>query len=98
MTSLKAGLVAALAAALPLIAAPAQAETVVKISDLDVSTAAGKAEFAQRVDRAAREFCKRDVRSAKIIQTRACIAAVQVEMDEKLAAVQGAESRAFAQR
>jgi UrcA family protein len=88
-------------AAMPLVtvATAARAETTVAIADIDVATPSGRAEFDARVDKAARDYCKaRQVSWTRIADNRACVAGVKLEMNEKLAQVQGSQSTALAAR
>lgn len=74
-------------AAVPLAAGAASvaqaAPAVIRVADLDLTTAKGKAAFEQRADRAAREVCA-DLRSGRIRDT-ACEAQVRREAADKLA-------------
>ena len=87
-----AGIAAIALAALPLVAIAGVAEAApatVQVSDLDLSTAEGQAQFNARVKGAAQEFCKsRAITGSRIGSTRSCIAGVEAEMTEKLAAQQ----------
>jgi UrcA family protein len=80
-------------AAVPLaagLASAAQAApAVIRIADLDMRTAAGRAAFDHRAGRAAREVCA-DLRSARLRDT-ACEAQVKREAAEKLAEVRQAQ-------
>ena len=101
MTAFKAKLLTVIAAsaAIVSVSTSAQAETTVRISDLNTATAEGRAAFDARVDQAARRFCNaRRSTASRVTEFRDCVAAVQVEMNEKLAAVQPVEARAFAAR
>ena len=89
-----AGIAAIALAALPLVAIAGIAEAApatVQISDLDLSTAEGQSKFKARVKVAAAEFCKgSEITGSRTSGMRSCVAAVQEEMTEKLAAQQGA--------
>lgn len=76
-------------AALATSAHAATAPQVIRIADLDLSTAAGKDAFEARVHTAGRQLC-RDERT--LARTSACEAGVRAEAREKLAATQDARS------
>ena len=85
---------AAIAAGLVAIAAPAAAkESVVVYADLNLATEAGRAELDKRIDRAATAVCKADpltgsrIRSTKLV--RQCIADAKKEIGEQVAARTG---------
>ena len=85
-----AGIAATALAVLPLVAIAGVAEAApatVQVSDLDLSTAEGKAQFKARVRDAAEDFCKgQAVTGSRTSSMRSCIAAVEAEMTDKLAA------------
>lgn len=86
-----AGIAAIALAALPLVAIAGIAQAApatVQISDLDLSTVEGQAQFKARVKDAARDFCRERAVTGTRISSRSCIAAVEAEMTEKLAAQQ----------
>jgi UrcA family protein len=90
LTNKIAGFAAIALAALPLVAIAGIAEAApatVQISDLDLSTTDGQAKFKARVKDAAVEFCKgREITGSRTSSMRSCVAAVEAEMTEKLAA------------
>lgn len=59
----------------------AQAETKVKIADLDLASAAGQAAFNQRVEHAAQAYC---AEQRDLSQKHACLTGVRLEANEKL--------------
>ena len=62
-----------------------QPHVAVRIADLNLASAAGQSEFAQRTHQAAREFCAdRQALAAK----GACQTAVRAEVEQKLARLQ----------
>jgi UrcA family protein len=70
-------------ASLPLLAlSTAHAADRVHVSDLNLTTASGKAVFAQRVDHTARNFC---VTERNLALKSACEAGVRTEANEKAA-------------
>ena len=81
--------------ALPVLAlaTPGQAATL-KVSDLDLHSAQGKAVYEQRAEAVARRFCA----NAQGLQAREqCKVGVKVELAEKLAALQANQTQ-FAAR
>jgi len=81
-----AGIATLALAALPVVAlstAHAQGAERIHVSDLNLATAAGKAVFVQRVDHAARRFC-RDERDLDL--RAACEAGVRTEASERASA------------
>ncbi|MFC3076550.1 UrcA family protein [Phenylobacterium terrae] len=96
-----AGIAAIALAALPLVAIAGIAEAApatVQVSDLDLSTAEGKAQFKARVNDAARDFCRgKEITGSRTGAMRSCIAGVEAEMTEKLAAQQSG-AQTFAAR
>ena len=94
-----AGIAAIALAALPLVAIAGVAEAAtVKVSDLNVATIEGQLEFRSRVQDAASDFCRdRAVNGLRTASHRACVAGVEAEMTEKLAAQQST-AKAFAAR
>ena len=75
---------AAISPATQFAAAPAHAQRVIRIVDLNLATAAGKATFAQRVNVTANQVCG-DERDLTI--RHACMIAVRSEAAEKLAMI-----------
>lgn len=71
------------AAALSTAAYAQPAHAVVRIADLNMASASGRATYEQRVDVAARQFCAREI---NLNVQAACEAAVHTEANEKLAA------------
>ncbi len=64
-------------------AASGYGQEIVRVADLNLSAASGKAAFAQRADHATRHFCS----SEKNLELKAaCQTAVRAEIDEKAAA------------
>ncbi|ODT86975.1 UrcA family protein [Phenylobacterium sp. SCN 70-31] len=84
LTAKISGLAMLALAALPIAALPASAlaAPAVKVADLDVTTAEGSAVFQARAERAARDFCRNEVRLSRAV---ACRAAVEQELVEKFA-------------
>ncbi|HEY8571953.1 UrcA family protein [Phenylobacterium sp.] len=67
------------------------APAAVQVRDLDLNTTAGQRAFQQRTEQAARAFCRTRTNPGSMTRMgRVCIAAVTVEMNEKLAVVQQA--------
>ena len=79
-------------AALPLaaVASQAQAAPAVRIADLDVNTAEGRAAYDQRVEAAADRFC-RETKGLSAIY--ACKVGVRTEVQEKLIVLQQRTAR-----
>ena len=81
-------------AALPVVAIATSAQAApatVKVRDLDLNTTAGQMAFHQRAEQAAKAFCKGRTNPASLTRMGAtCVAAVKVEMTEKLELVQQA--------
>jgi len=75
-------LAAAVLAATPALAAPAQLD----YSDLDLSTKAGQKELSSRIDKAATRFCVGETITGSIGVSPACRAAVREELRQKVAA------------
>ena len=71
------------AAALSTAAYAQPTHAVVRVADLDMTSASGRATYEQRVDNAARQFCGREI---NLDVQAACQAAVHTEANEKLAA------------
>jgi UrcA family protein len=95
-----AGIAALALAALPLVAIAGIAEAApatVQISDLDLSTPEGQSQFKARVKSAAQDFCRERTITGSRISSRSCIAGVEAEMAEKLAA-QTSGAKTFAAR
>ena len=69
------------------------APATIRVSDLDLSSAAGQATFHQRADKAADLFCKAQKRpvSRTRVAEADCMAAVQAEVSEKFAMAQAAQ-------
>jgi UrcA family protein len=63
--------------------AHAQGAERVRVADLNMASASGKAAFAQRVDHAARHFCAGE---HNLTMRSACQSAVRSEANEKIAA------------
>jgi UrcA family protein len=74
------------------IATAAQAApATVQVRDLDLNTTAGQSAFHQRTEQAAKTFCKGRTNPASMTRMGAtCVAAVKIEMTEKLELVQQA--------
>src|SRR5690606_38740382 len=95
-----AGAAAIALAALPLVAIAGIAEAApatVQISDLELSTPEGKAQFKARVKSAAQDYCRDRAPTGTRMASRACIAGVEAELTEKLAAQQSG-AKTFAAR
>lgn len=96
-----AGIAALALAALPLVAIAGVAQAApaaVQISDLDLASAQGQAEFKARVKDAAKDYCRgKGITGSRSGALRSCIAGVEAEMTEKLAAQQ-AQAKTFAAR
>ncbi|MFA7585292.1 MAG: UrcA family protein [Novosphingobium sp.] len=69
----------------------------VRIGDLDLTSAAGKAELASRVDAVAQRLCRTDPATGSLIRdraaSRACVANVQRQIETRLALRTGTENR-----
>ena len=101
LTNRIAGVAMLALAALPMaaLATNAHAGAAVKVSDLNLLTADGQAQFEERVDVAASKYC---VAERAIPNNRACRAGVRAELAEKVEAVRLAQlakaSQSFAAR
>ncbi|MBU6266856.1 MAG: UrcA family protein [Sphingomonadales bacterium] len=74
-------LAAAVLAATPALAAPVGVE----VTDLDLSSKAGKQELARRIDRAAQTYCVGQTDTGSISTSQSCKEAVREELRQKLA-------------
>ena len=83
-------IVIVLAAAAALTAGAAQAEAV-RTTDIDLTTNAGAATYAARVERAANRFCSKEV---GIAQKTACKQGVVAELSDKFETVRVAQMAA----
>jgi UrcA family protein len=90
-----AGFAAIALAALPLVAIAGIAEAAtVQIRDLDVATVEGRMEFQSRVQDAANDYCRANaITGSRTASQRACVAAVQAEMNDKMTQVQQARAQ-----
>ena len=88
-------------AALPIVAlaTPSNAQTVVKVADINLLSPQGVSEFNQRADAAGRKFC---LPERTVAGRTSCRAGVKAELNEKLAAIRTAKleqaSQSFAAR
>jgi len=80
-------------AALPIVAlaTPSNAQTAVKVADINLLSPQGVSEYAQRADAAGRKFCIVE-RSPAAYAT--CRAGVKAELTEKMAALRTAQLQA----
>jgi UrcA family protein len=82
-------------AALPIAAlatAASAAPAAVKVRDLDLNSASGKAAFHQRADAAAHAYCKGETRpGSRLLATSTCEDGVKAELSEKLAVAQAVQ-------
>jgi len=83
------GIASLVLAALPIVAlsTAAQAQTVVKVSDINLASPQGVSEYSQRADAAGRKFC---LPERTLAGRAACVAGVKVELNEKLASIRTA--------
>ena len=95
------GVASLVLAALPIaaLATASHAQTVVKVADINVLTPQGVSEFNQRADAAGRKFC---LPERTLAGRASCVAAVKVELNEKLTSLRMAQlehaSQTFAAR
>jgi UrcA family protein len=88
-------------AALPIVAlaTPSNAQTVVKVADINLLSPQGVSEYNQRAEAAGRKFC---LPERTLAGRAACKAGVKAELDEKLSVLRTARleqaSQAFAAR
>ena len=77
-------------AALPIaaLATAAHAQTVVKVSDINVLSPQGVSEFNQRADVAAHKYC---LPQRTLAGRAACVAGVKTELSEKLSVLRTAQ-------
>lgn len=70
------------AAALGLLATPALAASslAVKLADLDLDSAAGKATLDARINKAARRFCANEQQTGTLLPSKACLDGVRREV------------------
>jgi UrcA family protein len=101
LTSQISGLAMLALAALPIIAlaTPSNAQTVVKVADINLLSPQGVSEFNQRADAAGRKYC---LPERTVAGRASCRAGVKAELNEKLTALRTAQleqaSTAFAAR
>lgn len=82
-------LVTAPLAFLPSVAA-AESHTLIKVGDVDTSTAAGAAVIQQRVEAAARRACRFPKTTGSNLMDRQCLEAFREEANQQIAARDGA--------
>ena len=77
-------------AALPIVAlaVPSNAQTVVKVADINLLSPQGVSEFNQRADAAGRKFC---LPERTVAGRTSCRAAVKAELTEKLSVLRTAQ-------
>ena len=101
LTSQISGLAMLALAALPIIAlaTPSNAQTVVKVADINLLSPQGVSEFNQRADAAGRKFC---LPERTLAGRASCVSGVKAELNEKLAVLKTAQleqaSQTFAAR
>lgn len=92
----------AMAAALALSPAAHAAQTELRFADLDLSTPAGQAELATRVEKAAKEYCTPEAITGSRLRGQpdaACVADVRGRLNAQLASrVNRAKTAEFASR
>ena len=90
LTSKISGIAMLALAALPIVAlaTPSNAQTVVKVADINLLSPQGVSEFNQRADAAGRKYCLPE----RTVAGRAtCRAAVKTELSEKMTALRTAQ-------
>jgi len=77
-------------AALPIVAlaTPSNAQTVVKVADINLLSPQGVSQFNQRADAAGRKYC---LPERTVAGRASCRAGVKVELNEKLTALRTAQ-------
>lgn len=84
------GIAALALAALPIaaLATAAHAQTVVKVSDINLLSPQGVSEYTQRADAAGRAFC---LSERTVAGHAACLKGVKIELNEKLTGLRTAQ-------
>jgi len=95
LTTKFAGIATLALAALPALAlaTAAHAAPAVRVSDIDLASASGRATFEQRAEAATSRFCRDQMRpGSRIANLESCRAAVQAELAEKVQVAKQAQS------